>query len=270
MRTVLTIAGSDCSGGAGIQADLKTITAFGMYGMSAITALTVQNTQGVFAVSETEEAILKGQLDAVFSDITPDAVKIGMLPSKKAVLLAAETLKKYRPGHGVLDPVMVSTSGRRLMDEAAMEAAFRELYPLVSVITPNVPEAEVIWGSRILTPEDMEQAALQISGRFHGAVLVKGGHMAGDASDCLAFLGTAKWFPGKRLEVKNSHGTGCTLSSAIACGLAMGWDLETAVKKAKQYLTGALRHEPGLGHGNGPLNHCFRIPEPSLEEADHE
>ncbi len=270
MRTVLTIAGSDCSGGAGIQADLKTITAFGMYGMSAITALTVQNTQGVFAVSETEEAILKGQLDAVFSDITPDAVKIGMLPSKKAVLLAAETLKKYRPGHVVLDPVMVSTSGRRLMDEAAMEAAFRELYPLVSVITPNVPEAEVIWGSRILTPEDMEQAALQISGRFHGAVLVKGGHMAGDASDCLAFLGTAKWFPGKRLEVKNSHGTGCTLSSAIACGLAMGWDLETAVKKAKQYLTGALRHEPGLGHGNGPLNHCFRIPEPSLEEADHE
>lgn len=270
MRTVLTIAGSDCSGGAGIQADLKTITAFGMYGMSAITALTVQNTQGVFAVSETEEAILKGQLDAVFSDITPDAVKIGMMPSKKAVLLAAETLKKYRPGHVVLDPVMVSTSGRRLMDEAAMEAAFRELYPLVSVITPNVPEAEVIWGSRILTPEDMEQAALQISGRFHGAVLVKGGHMAGDASDCLAFLGTAKWFPGKRLEVKNSHGTGCTLSSAIACGLAMGWDLETAVKKAKQYLTGALRHEPGLGHGNGPLNHCFRIPEPSLEEADHE
>lgn len=270
MRTVLTIAGSDCSGGAGIQADLKTITAFGMYGMSAITALTVQNTQGVFAVSETEEAILKGQLDAVFSDITPDAVKIGMLPSKKAVLLAAETLKKYRPGHVVLDPVMVSTSGRRLMDEAAMEAAFRELYPLVSVITPNVPEAEVIWGSRILTPEDMEQAALQISGRFHGAVLVKGGHMAGDASDCLAFLGTAKWFPGKRLEVKNSHGTGCTLSSAIACGLAMGWDLETAVKKAKQYLTGALRHEPGLGHGNGPLNHCFWIPEPSLEEADHE
>lgn len=270
MRTVLTIAGSDCSGGAGIQADLKTITAFGMYGMSVITALTVQNTQGVFAVSETGESVLKGQLDAVFSDITPDAVKIGMLPSEKAVLLAAEALKKYRHGQVVLDPVMVSTSGRRLMDKSAMEAAFEKLYPLVSVITPNVPEAEVIWGRHISAPEDMEQAALQISDRFHGAVLVKGGHMPGNASDCLAFLGTARWFPGKRLDVKNSHGTGCTLSSAIACGLAAGWDLETAVKKAKRYLTGALKNEPGLGHGNGPLNHCYRIPEPSLEEAEDE
>ncbi len=270
MRTVLTIAGSDCSGGAGIQADLKTITAFGMYGMSVITALTVQNTRGVFSVSETGESILKGQLDAVLSDITPDAVKIGMLPSEQAVLLVAEALKKYRHGQVVLDPVMVSTSGRRLMDKSAMEAAFWELYPLVSVITPNVPEAEAIGDRRILTPEDMEQAALGISERFHGAVLVKGGHMPGNASDCLAFSGTAKWIFGKRLNAKNSHGTGCTLSTAIACGLAAGWELEMAVRKAKQYLTGTLKNEPGLGHGNGPLNHCYRIPEPFLEEDDYE
>ena len=290
MKTVLTIAGSDCSGGAGIQADLKTITAYGMYGMSAVTALTVQNTQGVFGVFETEERALGGQLAACFSDIRPDAVKIGMLPSNIAVLVVAEALRKYRPERVVLDPVLVSTSGQRLMEPEAVRTAQRELYPLATLLTPNVPEAEVLLGTgerdggsgdladgfgnpggsgslphgfrgRIGSRGDMEAAAQALSEKFHTAVLIKGGHLSGGADDCLFCGGRRTWFPGERLERKNSHGTGCTLSSAIACGLAMGWGAEQAVSRAKWYLTEALRAEPGLGNGNWPLNHCFGIAE---------
>lgn len=280
MKTVLTIAGSDCSGGAGIQADLKTITAYGMYGMTVITALTVQNTMGVSAVQEAEGRILCGQLEAVFTDIMPDAVKIGMLPSEKSVIIVAEALERYRPEHVVLDPVMVSTSGRSLMDISAKKAMVDRLFPRVSLITPNVPEAEVLSGGmkdepeagslsgggldmirKIDTPAGMERAAKVIGGRYHTSVLLKGGHMTGGADDCLYSAGQISWFRGKRLEVSNTHGTGCTLSTAIACGFAMGLPAVEAVDAAKRYITEALKNEPGLGHGNGPLNHCFAIPE---------
>ena len=294
MKTVLTIAGSDCSGGAGIQADLKTITAYGMYGMSVITALTVQNTLGVSAVQEAENSILAGQLEAVFSDLYPDAVKTGMLPSGRAVSLTAEALKRYRPPFVVLDPVMVSTSGRKLMDDGTVEIMMAELIPQVTVITPNIPEACVLldklWVSHgpgvsselwvspggeepdrkhgagkhraeaeIRTCEDMERAAITIGTLLGISVLIKGGHRTERADDCLFCDGTVSWFRGDRLDVKNTHGTGCTLSSAIACGLADGLTLAQSVETAKRYLTNALKAEPGLGHGNGPLNHCFAI-----------
>lgn len=262
MKTVLTIAGSDCSGGAGIQADLKTITAFGMYGMTVITALTVQNTLGVTDVQETQDRILTGQLNAVFTDIKPDAVKIGMLPSEKAVIIVSEALERYRPERVVLDPVMISTSGKRLMDEPAVKALEERLVPLVSLLTPNVPEAEkLLRGGGIHNAAHMEQAAKQLGDQFLTDVLLKGGHMSDGANDCFYGNGRISWFREERLAVKNSHGTGCTLSTAIACGLAMGWPVEMAVAAAKEYLTDALRNEPGLGHGNGPLNHCFAIPE---------
>lgn len=266
MKRVLTIAGSDCSGGAGIQADLKTITAYGMYGMSAITALTVQNTKGVFDICEPDGVYLKGQLEAVFTDIAPDAVKVGMLSSPKIVKIVTEALKTYRPRHVVVDPVMVSTSGYSLMGDGAAAEAKNELYTLASVLTPNLAETRALMelsGCRmeIETKEEMEAAARTLSENFKTAVLVKGGHFSGGADDCLFADGKAVWFLGERLETKNTHGTGCTLSSAIACGLAAGWPMEKAVECAKWYLTEALRHEPGLGHGNGPVNHCFAIPE---------
>lgn len=264
MKKVLTIAGSDCSGGAGIQADLKTITAYGMYGMSVITALTVQNTLGVSAAQEAENSILAGQLEAVFSDLYPDAVKIGMLPSGRAVSLTAEALKRYRPPFVVLDPVMVSTSGRKLMDDGTVEIMMAELIPQVTVITPNIPEACVLLDklgaeAEVRTGEDIERAAITIGTLLGVSVLIKGGHRMESADDCLFCDGTVSWFRGDRLDVKNTHGTGCTLSSAIACGLAHGLTLVQSVETAKRYLTNALRTEPGLGHGNGPLNHCFAI-----------
>lgn len=276
MKRVLTIAGSDCSGGAGIQADLKTITAFGMYGMSVITALTAQNTMGVFDVRETDEDMLRGQLEAVCSDLPPDAVKIGMLPSETAVRAVADALGRWKPRHVVCDPVMVSTSGRVLMSPQAEEAARSLLYPLVSLITPNVPEAKRLLaqefpemdrgtppgaGPVLMTPDDMEHAARLLSRSLHTSVLVKGGHAAGGADDCLCHDGQIVWFCSERLSANHSHGTGCTLSSAIACGLAMGWRLEEAVETAKGFLFEALRTEPGFGHGNGPLNHCFAVKE---------
>lgn len=272
MKTVLTIAGSDCSGGAGIQADLKTMTAYGMYGMTVITALTVQNTLGVTEIWETPQGILAGQLDAVFTDIRPDAVKIGMLPSEKAVIIVSEALERYRPKRVVLDPVMISTSGRRLMDEQAVKILKERLIPQASLLTPNVPEAEELLRgmekdpgceirNEIHNAAHMEQAAKQLGDQFQTDVLLKGGHLSGGADDCLYGNGRISWFREERLAARNSHGTGCTLSAAIACGLAMGWPVETAVAAAKKYLTDALKNEPGLGHGNGPLNHCFAIPE---------
>ncbi|MCI8454769.1 MAG: bifunctional hydroxymethylpyrimidine kinase/phosphomethylpyrimidine kinase [Lachnospiraceae bacterium] len=265
MRTVLTIAGSDCSGGAGIQADLKTITAYGMYGMSVVTALTAQNTKGIYAVSETSEAMLRDQLEAVFTDISPEAVKIGLLPSQRAVQVVSEVLGKYRPPFVVIDPVMQSTSGCRLMDEDGIAAAEADIFRQAALFTPNIPEAAELLkktgGPVPKSPADMEYAALALSSRYKTAVLLKGGHKTGGADDCLAVRGKIHWFKGKRIVTHGSHGTGCTLSSAIACGLATGRELEEAIWLAKRYLTKALQKAPGLGGGNGPLNHCFAIQE---------
>ncbi|MCI8510921.1 MAG: bifunctional hydroxymethylpyrimidine kinase/phosphomethylpyrimidine kinase [Lachnospiraceae bacterium] len=266
MRAVLTIAGSDCSGGAGIQADLKTITAYGMYGMSVITALTAQNTRGVYAVSETPKDMLRGQLEAVFSDIMPEAVKIGLLPSRAAALLVSEFLLQYRPAYVVIDPVMASASGCRFMNQDTITAAGENLFEKASLLTPNVPEAlALLEGERhrehLESRAETEKAALALQTRYRTAVLLKGGHQAGGADDCLAADGNLYWFEGERIHARGSHGTGCTLSAAIACGLAAGHGLEEAVRQAKRYVTGALQNAPGLGGGNGPLNHCFTIPE---------
>ena len=265
MKKVLTIAGSDCSGGAGIQADLKTITAYGMYGMSAITALTVQNTKGVFDICEPDTKYLSGQLEVIFTDIMPDAVKIGMLSSPEIVCTVTEALKRYQPAHVVVDPVMVSTSGYSLAKDSAAGEAAKELYSLATVLTPNLPETEALLaiagleraagqenavgqehaagekctdGSerKIRSKEDMEQAAKELSLHFGTAVLVKGGHLLDGADDCLGEKGEAVWFSGERIETENTHGTGCTLSSAIACGLAAGWELPKAVECLAEYV----------------------------------
>lgn len=257
MKTVLTIAGSDCSGGAGIQADLKTMTAHGVYGMSAITALTAQNTMGVFAVHTPEVSFLAQQLESIFADIVPDAVKIGMLGSAEVIAVTAQMLQKYQAQHIVLDPVMVSTSGSRLLQEDAITALQEQLLPMAEVITPNIPEAEVLTGDSIHTMQDMEQAADFLQKKFGCAVLCKGGHQIQDANDVLCVKGEMHWFYGERIPTQNTHGTGCTLSSAIACQLAKGNSLQTAIAKAKQYLSQALAQNLNLGHGSGPLNHAF-------------
>lgn len=259
MKTVLTIAGSDSSGGAGIQADLKTMAAHGVYGMSAITALTAQNTTGVYGISEVSPEFLGNQLDCVFTDIFPDAVKLGMLFHSGIMKMTAKKLREYGARHIVLDPVMVSTSGSLLMQEDAAGVLKEELFPLAELITPNIPEAEVLAGIKVRTPEDMEKAAEKIWENWHCAVLCKGGHSAKGADDLLYRNGTAIWIKGERIDNPNSHGTGCTLSSAIACNLALGDTLETAVKKAKEYLSGALRDGLNLGKGSGPLNHAFQL-----------
>lgn len=259
MKTVLTIAGSDCSGGAGIQADLKTMAAHGVYGMSAVTALTAQNTTGVYGISEVSPEFLGKQLDCIFTDIFPDAVKLGMLSDSDLMRMTAKKLREYGARHIVLDPVMVSTSGSLLMKEDAAEVLKEELFSLAELITPNLPEAEALAGIKVRTPEDMEKAAEIIWENWHCAVLCKGGHSVNDANDLLYRNGTAIWMKGVRIDNPNTHGTGCTLSSAIACHLAMGDTLETAVEKAKEYLSGALADGLNLGRGCGPLNHVYRI-----------
>lgn len=257
MRTVLTIAGSDCSGGAGIQADIKTITAHKLYAMSAITALTAQNTTGVYGVQEATPEFLKNQLDCIFTDIFPDAVKIGMVSNIQLIETIAEALKRYKAKNIVLDPVMVSTSGCKLMADDACEALREKLIPLADVITPNIPEAEVLSGMMIQSAEDMETAAEKIADGYTGAVLIKGGHERNTANDLLYVNGEAKWFCGERIANANTHGTGCTLSSAIASNLAMGCSLEESVQNAKTYISGALRANLDLGKGSGPLEHTF-------------
>lgn len=259
MNKVLTIAGSDCSGGAGIQADIKTITAHGMYAMSAITALTAQNTRGVFGVHETPADFVEQQLDSIFGDIIPDAVKIGMVSSAENVEMIAKKLKKYQAEHVVLDPVMYSTSGHALLRSDAVEQLCTVLLPLAELITPNIPETEALCGCKIETKEQMEQAGFAIANSIPGAVLVKGGHLTQTADDVLIWNGQAIWMPGERVNNPNTHGTGCTLSSAIACGLASGKTVPDAVRQAKAYLTGALRAGLDLGHGSGPVNHCWNI-----------
>lgn len=259
---VLTIAGSDCSGGAGIQADLKTMSAHGCYGMSVITALTAQNTTGVYGVQNASAEFVQNQMDCVFSDIRPDAVKIGMVSSKEIILAIAERLHAYRMEQDeavpvVLDPVMVSTSGSRLLDEGAIGALKQVLMPLAALITPNLHEAELLSGVKIQTKADMLEAAEVISRGFDGSILIKGGHLDDCADDLLYGPTGALWFEGKKLDNPNTHGTGCTLSSAIASNLAIGFELPLSVKRAKKYLSGAIGDNLNLGRGRGPLNHLY-------------
>ena len=259
MKTALTIAGSDSSGGAGIQADIKTMTLNGVYAMSAVTALTAQNTTGVTGIFEVTPEFLGQQIDAVFVDIPPDAVKIGMVSSSELIKIIAEKLKEYGAKNIVVDPVMVSTAGSRLMKEEALQTLAGELIPLATVITPNIPEAEILSGMSIQNAEDMTAVAKQIGDKFGCAVLLKGGHSVSDADDLLYQNGNCRWFRGKRIDNPNTHGTGCTLSSAIAANLAKGFDLEAAVERAKEYISGALGAMLNLGRGSGPMNHAFDL-----------
>lgn len=259
MKTALTIAGTDSSGGAGVQADIKTMTANGVYAMSAITALTAQNTTGVQGIYEVSPVFLAQQLDSVFTDIRPDAVKIGMVSSIGLIEIIAQKLQEYHAENIVVDPVMVATSGSKLISDDAIGALKERLLPLATVLTPNIPEAEVLSGMAIRTPDDMVSAARAISEQYHCAVLCKGGHQLNDANDLLWRDGTAKWFNGKRIDNPNTHGTGCTLSSAIASNLAKGYDLDASVQKAKNYISGALGAMLDLGRGRGPMNHAFAI-----------
>ena len=268
MKTAVSIAGSDSSGGAGIQADIKTMSAHGVYAMSAITALTAQNTTGVTDILDSTPAFLSAQLDAVFTDIFPDAVKIGMVSSSELISVIAQKLRQYGAQHIVVDPVMVATSGSRLLQENAVQALKTELLPLAEVATPNIPEAEILAEMPISSPEDMERAAELISRRYHCAVLCKGGHDLNDANDLLWKDGTGHWFKGRRINNPNTHGTGCTLSSAIASNLAKGMDLENAVRRAKDYISGALGAMLDLGHGRGPMNHLFDLKSEYMKEAE--
>ena len=254
-KAVLTIAGSDSSGGAGIQADIKTMMANGVYAMSAITALTAQNTLGVAGILETAPEFLEQQLDCIFTDIRPDAVKIGMLCGADMIRAAAKKLREYHAVNIVLDPVMVSTSGSRLLSREAVEEMKARMFPLADLVTPNIPEGEVLAGMRIESPEDMEKAAETIACTYGCAVLLKGGHQAGSADDLLYRDGSFRWYPGRRIANPNNHGTGCTLSSAIASNLAKGFSMEEAVERAKKYISGALEAMLDLGRGNGPMDH---------------
>ncbi len=259
MNTALTIAGSDSSGGAGIQADIKTMTANGVYAMSAITALTAQNTTGVTGIMEVTPEFLSLQLEAIFTDIYPDAVKTGMVSSGDLIKTISSTLKKYNAQNIVVDPVMVATSGAKLISDEAIEILKAELLPLATVITPNIPEAEVLSEMTIKNEEDMIKAAKAIYEKFNCNVLLKGGHQINDANDLLYRDGGYVWFKGKRIDNPNTHGTGCTLSSAIASNLAKGENLDDAVKHAKEYISGALAAMLDLGKGSGPLAHCYTL-----------
>lgn len=259
MRTALSIAGSDSSGGAGIQADIKTMTANGVYAMTAITALTAQNTTGVTGIMEVTPEFLAQQLDSIFTDIRPDAVKIGMVSSSALIQVIAEKLKEYKAENIVVDPVMVATSGSKLISDDAIETLKTCLMPLSSILTPNIPEAEVLAEMKVETEEEMILAAKKISETFHCAVLCKGGHQLNDANDLLYRDGEYKWFHGKRIQNPNTHGTGCTLSSAIASNLAKGYSMDESVKRAKDYISEALEAMLDLGKGSGPMKHCFNI-----------
>ena len=259
MKTALTIAGSDPSGGAGIEADIKTMTMNGVYAMSAITALTAQNTTGVRAIRESNPKFLKQQLDAVFEDIFPDSVKIGMVSSDGLISVIADRLKYYKAKNIVVDPVMVATSGSALIKKDAVAALTKELLPTATLITPNIPEAEVLSGLAVESKSDMLSAAKAIGDLYNCAVLVKGGHSINDASDLLYENGEYTWFEGKRIDNPNTHGTGCTLSSAIASNLAKGFTLTESVQRAKEYISGALLAQLDLGQGPGPMMHNFDL-----------
>ena len=268
MRTALSIAGSDSSGGAGIQADLKTMTMNGVFAMSALTALTAQNTTGVTAVMEVTPQFLQNQIDAVFEDIRPDAVKIGMVASSELIRTIAQRLRAYEAANIVVDPVMAATSGARLIQEEAIETLKEELLSLATVVTPNIPEAEILSGEMIRNEDGMVAAAVKISEMYHCAVLCKGGHSVNDANDLLYVDGKARWFTGRRIATSNTHGTGCTLSSAIASNLAKGFDLETSVQRAKDYISRALSANLDLGKVSGPMNHAFDLTGVFAKEAE--
>ncbi len=260
MRTALTIAGSDSSGGAGIQADLKTMLAHHVFGMSAITALTAQNTTGVTGILDVSADFLGKEIDSVFTDIFPDAVKIGMVSSVELIETIAKKLTDYKAKNIVVDPVMVATSGAKLIQDDAIQALKEKLIPLATVITPNIPESEVLSGMKISSKEDMVKAARKIGEAFPStAILVKGGHSLNDANDLLLADGEETWFEGRRIDNPNTHGTGCTLSSAIASNLAQGKSLKEAVANAKNYISGALAAGLDLGKGSGPMDHGFRL-----------
>ena len=259
MRTALTIAGSDSSGGAGIQADIKTMMANGVYAMSAITALTAQNTTGVQGIIEVNSEFLKSQIDSVFTDIYPDAVKTGMISSPELIDAVAERLTYYQADNIVVDPVVIATSGSELMKSSAIRMLKDKLLPIATVITPNIPEAQALTGIKIQCEEDMERAAAMLNSEYGCSVLVKGGHSISDANDVLFCAGRIHWFHGKRIDNPNTHGTGCTLSSAIASNLAKGYTLTDAVMSAKEYISGALEDMLDLGKGSGPMNHGYRI-----------
>ena len=259
MKTALSIAGSDSCGGAGIQAAIQTMTLNGVYAMSAVTALTAQNTMGVSAILEADADFLRKEIDAVFEDIFPDAVKIGMVSSTALIEVIADRLIHYNARNVVADPVMVATSGARLISDDAIVTLKTRLLPVADVITPNIPEAEVLSGMTIRDERDMEAAARAIGDELGCAVLIKGGHSINDANDMLYAEGKLTYFEGKRINNPNTHGTGCTLSSAIAANLAKGYPLVSAVERAKEYISGALGAMLDLGKGSGPMNHAFDL-----------
>lgn len=259
MKTALTIAGSDSGGGAGIQADIKTMTMNGVFATCAITALTAQNTLGVTGIMDVSPEFLAKELDAVFTDIPPDAVKIGMVSATSIIETIAEKLIEYKAQNIVLDPVMVATSGAKLISDDAISALTAKLIPLATLITPNIPETEVLADMKITSVDDMLSASKIISEKYNCAVLCKGGHSLNDSNDLLYSAGNYKWFNGKRIDNPNTHGTGCTLSSAIASNLAKGYDLETSIQRAKDYISGALNAMLDLGAGSGPMKHNFNL-----------
>ncbi len=259
MKTALSIAGSDSSGGAGIQADIKTMTMNGVYAMSAVTALTAQNTLGVRAILEVATDFLKEQLDAVFEDIFPDSVKIGMVSSSELIDVIADRLKYYNAKNIVVDPVMVATSGSALIKTDAIKTLVEKLLPIATLVTPNIPEAEILSDMKISRKEDMIKAAEVIEKNYGCCVLLKGGHSINDANDLLCENGSFVWFDGKRIDNPNTHGTGCTLSSAIASNLAKGFSLAESVRRAKDYISDALAAGLDLGKGSGPMMHNFDL-----------
>jgi hydroxymethylpyrimidine/phosphomethylpyrimidine kinase len=258
LKKILTIAGSDCSGGAGIQADIKTFSAHKMYGMSVITALTAQNTIAVFGVEETTPDFVSLQLDAVFTDIFPDAVKVGMVSNVEIIRNIAKKLRFYKAKNIVVDPVMVSTSGGKLISDNAIEALKGELFQIATIITPNLRESEALCGFAFTSEDDMLIAAQKLCKAYNCAVLIKGGHSLDNADDLLYYNDTVTWLRGERVSNPNTHGTGCTLSSAIACRLADGYSIPESVKLAKEYICGALEAMLDLGSGSGPLNHMYK------------
>lgn len=259
MKKVLSIAGSDPSGGAGIQADIKTITAHKHYAMAVIVSLTAQNTTAVSGVLDCLPEFVESQIDSVLSDITPDAIKLGMLSNSNIMHSVAKMLKQYNCKNIVLDPVMVATTGGRLMDDNALGVYIDELFALARIVTPNLPEASVLSGIEIKNIDDMRAAAIKISNYGCKSVLIKGGHFVGNATDLLYENGEFTEFSAIKIDTKNTHGTGCTLSSAIACNIASGLSVKDSVKNAKDYVTNALKNAIAIGHGNGPINHCWNL-----------